>query len=316
MEAMRSHRPAATAQRLAASSSGSSTSPGSWYGAGRPAQRLAASSSGSELPDLEHHLAVGCSTPRGVFVGFGCRCRRFFLRPSAAQRLAASSSGSGEPGGLHDRVLGCSTPRGVFVGRFGRADGREHLHAVYCSTPRCGVFVGFGPRAEGGFSTAWSCSTPRGVFVGFGRSRKPSRPDGSSAQRLRGVSVRFWGWNSTVSRPKKAAQRLAASSSGSDLGSSRNTVEFRCSTPRGVFVGFWAWSAIRMHHRPRRGCSTPRGVFVGFGRGTERPRCPRSRTAQRLAASSSGSAPRAGICTPRLRRNLLNASRRLRRGSG
>ncbi len=268
------------------------------------AQRLAASSSGSpSIPRfpcpspsvlnasrrhrLGHTSAHAVDDFRDRVLNASRRLRRVRVprarrrcTPVAAQRLAASSSGSGliEP---HPRLYDlCSTPRGVIV----------------WVTASCGVT----PRPTAAQRLAASSS-------GSGRLPRPSR----NRRRLLNASRRHrrvrGGRRSGPSRAT-AAQRLAASSSGSggDLRQVRGRVHLLNASRR--------LRRVRDGTRAREDvvefCSTPRGVFVGFG-GVPTPRTEPTAAAQRLAASSSGSEGGGGRDAGRPQ--LLNASRRLRR---
>ncbi len=225
-------------------------------------------------------------------------------------------------------MLGCSTPRGVFVG-FGRVGAGDGDPDGLLNASRRLRRVRVPPRSARAPTS--SCSTPRGVFVGFGRR------------------------SSGPTRRRRAAQRLAASSSGSGLiarrqrlrepllNASRRLRRVRRGLPGGLHGRLLNASrrlrrvrtgmrrnerdprlllnASRRHRRVRLmsaaasrqgSCSTPRGVFVGFGETMRRAERGLPASAQRPRGVFVGF----GRCITWPSHRRLNASRRLRRVRG
>ena len=234
-----------------------------------------------------YSIVFHCSTPRGVIVGFEQDRALWRMPMLAAQRLAASSSGSdgGAPMPAREQLLLNASRRLRRVRRQPRGDLGQF---AACSTPR-GVFVGFGWQAAGA-GVSWITAQRLAASSSGSASGRPRR---SSLKSLLNASRRL--------RRVRPSPRSSAPTRCSLLNASRRLRRVRlgipplfrtiaiCSTPRGVFVGFGRLPEIQAAQR--RCCSTPRGVFVGFGRATRAGRL-RQRTAQRLAASSSGSAGR------------------------
>ena len=273
------------AQRLAASSSGSPERPTSSTASPGCAQRLAASSSGSrrDVPAviLSHGVLNASRCLRRVRPSGGGRC----LREASAQRLAASSSGSPRGRSLQTTALKCSTPRGVVVGFARRIHG--------CTSPR--RVLNASRRRRRGSRTA----TPPTPEVPAGAQRLAASSSGSP------IHLLFHTLSSNVLNASRRRRRVrmlftAAVRTAGVLNASRRRRRVR--------------SARTRNDAPVAGCSTPRGVVVGFASRSPRPsrqisvlnasrrrrRVRRPLTAsirrhcgaQRLAASSSGSAPR------------------------
>ena len=163
-----------------------------------------------------------CSTPRGVFVGFGRPRGSRSLGWQPAQRLAASSSGSGHDQRIYGRrrqLLNASR-------RLRRVSGADSINST-TDARACAQRLAAsssGSARPGSTPTAAGTAAQRlaASSSGSGRTRLRPRPRtprgvvGVLCSTPRGVVVGF-GSSATTSSPALAtAQRLAASSSGSE----------------------------------------------------------------------------------------------------
>ena len=277
---------------------------------------------------------IGCSTPSGVIVR-DTRSSRSSTRPTrSAQRLPASSSGtrdltgrsSGPVAGRAQRLPASSSGTRPGSGRPGRTSRvlnafrrhrQGHPSSPRATCPRPRVLNAFRRHRQGHTSTGRAGRPDASVLNAFRRHRQGHEAREGVRVALvecstpSGVIVRDTRAGNSPPRRRPCAQRLPASSSGTQRPHAAIVAGIKCSTPSGVIV---------RDTRPGLPVDPPvRAVLNAFRRHRqghgERSPVPQPRTrAQRLPASSSGTLPRRDRRQRRL--GVLNAFRRHRQGHG